>query len=395
MDLAARILTIEDEQPVRSGIVAYLQDSGFSVLEANDGPSGIKAFRNEHPDVVLCDLRLPGMNGLEVLSTITRESADTPVIVVSGVSLIAYAVQALKRGAWDYVTKPIHDMEVLEIAIHRVLDHARLKKENREYQENLEALNRKLAHTLERLEEDEETGRRIQFQLLPEDGKRLGDFHFQRRLYPSMYLSGDFVDYFSLDANHTGFYMADVSGHGAASAFVTMMLKTLIGQYCDTFWREGDDTILQPAHLLARLNRDFCRQHMDKYLTMFYGVLDGKKNSLLCSSGGQFPYPILHDGREARSLNYRGRPVGLFEDADYAEQSVDLPDTFALVLLSDGILELLPREASRERGRILRGYVGGSEMTIDQLALGLHVEQKTEFPDDIALLIIRRVGSHG
>ena len=178
MTVAARILTIEDEQPVRSGMVAYLQDSGFSVLEANDGPSGIQAFRSEHPDVVLCDLRLPGMNGLEVLSTITRESPDTPVIVVSGVSLIAYAVQALKRGAWDYVTKPIHDMEVLESAIHRVLDHARLIKENREYQQNLEVLNRKLAHALERLEEDEETGRRTQFQLLPEDGKRLGDFHF-------------------------------------------------------------------------------------------------------------------------------------------------------------------------------------------------------------------------
>jgi len=212
-------------------------------------------------------------------------------------------------------------------------------------------------------------------------------------LNPSMYLSGDFVDYFSLDENHTGFYMADVSGHGAASAFVTIMLKTLIGQYCDAFWREGDDTILQPAQLLARLNRDFCRQHMDKYLTMFYGVLDGKRNALLCSSGGQFPYPILHDGREARPLHYRGRPIGLFEDADYTEQCVDLPDTFALVLLSDGVLELLPRGG--ERGRILTGYVDGCDLTMDQLALGLHVEQKTELPDDIALLIIRRGGSHG
>ncbi|MGB7932786.1 MAG: response regulator [Gammaproteobacteria bacterium] len=128
------------------------------------------------------------MNVLEVLSTIYSESPDTPVIVVSCVSLIAYAVQAMKRGAWDYIAKPIHDMEVLESAIHHVLDHARLIHENREYQKNLEKLNRELEQTLGRLQEDEEAGRLIQFQLLPEDDKTLVAYHFQRRLYPSMYL---------------------------------------------------------------------------------------------------------------------------------------------------------------------------------------------------------------
>ena len=88
MTAPAKILTIEDEPPIRDSIVAYLEDSGFTMLEANDGPSGLEIFRNEHPDVVLCDLRLPGMDGLEVLSTITAESPETPVIIVSGVSLL-------------------------------------------------------------------------------------------------------------------------------------------------------------------------------------------------------------------------------------------------------------------------------------------------------------------
>ena len=119
MAAPAKILTIEDEPPIRDSIVAYLEDSGFTMLEANDGPTGLEVFRHEHPDVVLCDLRLPGMDGLEVLSTITSESPETPVIVVSGVSQLDYAVQALKHGAWDYVTKPIHDMAVLESAVRR------------------------------------------------------------------------------------------------------------------------------------------------------------------------------------------------------------------------------------------------------------------------------------
>jgi len=95
MTETAKILTIEDESPIRNGIVAYLEDSGFTMLEANDGSSGLDIFRREGPDVVLCDLRLPGIDGLEVLATITSESPETPVIVVSGVSLLSYAVQAL------------------------------------------------------------------------------------------------------------------------------------------------------------------------------------------------------------------------------------------------------------------------------------------------------------
>ena len=71
MPAAARILTIEDESPIRNGIVAYLEDSGFTMLEANDGAAGLEIFRREHPDVVLCDLRLPGMDGLDILSAIT------------------------------------------------------------------------------------------------------------------------------------------------------------------------------------------------------------------------------------------------------------------------------------------------------------------------------------
>ena len=77
-----RILTIEDEPAVRSGVAAYLEDSGFEVLEADDGPSGLQIFRRERPDVILCDLRLPGMDGLEILSAVTEESPETPVIVV-------------------------------------------------------------------------------------------------------------------------------------------------------------------------------------------------------------------------------------------------------------------------------------------------------------------------
>lgn len=90
----------------------------------------------------------------------------------------------------------------------------------------------------------------------------------------------------------------------------------------------------------------------------FYRVLEHSVNVLLCSSGGQFPNPILYDGDKACSLFERGRPVGLFEDSDYAEHLVELPGTFILVLVSDGILELLPRGSAQERAGFIRGQGG-------------------------------------
>lgn len=391
----AKILTIEDEPPIRSGIVAYLEDSGFTMLEANDGPTGLEIFRHEHPDVVLCDLRLPGMDGLEVLSTITDESPETPVIVVSGVSLLNYAVQALKRGAWDYVTKPIQDMAVLESAIRRVLEHAQLLRENREYREHLERLNRELTRTLKQLQEDEEAGRRIQFQLLPEDNCSFGSYTFRRRLYPSMYLSGDFVDYFPIDDRHIGFYMADVSGHGAASAFVTVMLNTLMIQYRDTLWQSEDDTVLHPERTLQRLNRDLCRQNLDKHLTLFYGIIDLEQNTMRYSNGGQFPYPMQYDGREVRTLECRGRPLGLFEDAEFRVWQCDLPRECVLVLVSDGILELMPVDAMLERYSTLLSAMHGTDLDLDEMTVGLDVLADKHLPDDIAFLVICRCHGDG
>jgi len=387
---AARILTIEDESPIRDGIVAYLEDSGFTMLEANDGPAGLEMFRREHPDVVLCDLRLPGMDGLDILSAITAESPETPVIVVSGVSLLNYAVQALKRGAWDYVTKPIQDMAVLESAVRRVIEHAGLMRQNREYREHLETLNRELTQTLTQLQEDEEAGRRIQFQMLPEDRRSFGSYTFRRRLYPSMYLSGDFVDYFPIDDRHAGFYMADVSGHGVASAFVTVMLRTLMIQYRDALWQSIDDTILHPQLTLQRLNRDLCRQNLDKHLTLLYGIIDLEQNTLRCSNGGQFPYPLLHDGCEVRTLECPGRPLGLFEDADFRVWQHELAQECVLVLVSDGVLELMSEEAMLKRYSALLAGARGMGPVLDEMTAGLDVLADKHLPDDIAFLVISR-----
>ena len=132
------VLTIDDEKPVRESFHCFLEDVGFKVLQANNGREGLKIFHESHIDLVLVDLRMPEIDGLEVLAIILSASPDTPVIVVSGTGVISDVVKALHLGAWDYLLKPILDMNVLKHAVEKSLDRSRLLRENREYQKQLE-----------------------------------------------------------------------------------------------------------------------------------------------------------------------------------------------------------------------------------------------------------------
>ena len=388
----ARILTIDDEQLVREIITAYLEDSGFEVLQAGDGGSGIDLIRAAQADLVVCDLRMPGIDGLQVLATVSREFPALPILVVSGMGGMSDAIQALKLGAWDYVTKPIEDMAVLEHAVDHALERARLRRENREHREHLEAVNEQLRQTVRQLQEDEAAARRIQFQLLPENDKQYRNYRFNRHLLTSQYLSGDFVDYFAIDGDHLGFYIADVSGHGVSSAFVTVMLKSYMGRYRELHRQNRDKGILNPAETLGRLNREIFSCHMDKYLTMFYGVIDWPSNQLRYSSGGQFPFPILFDGQRACYIGKKSLPIGLFDFASYQTESIQLPARFAMVLISDGILETLPQASLRDKQAFLLHLVGGTDLAIENLIQELGLDQAGPLPDDVTLLLIERTG---
>jgi serine phosphatase RsbU (regulator of sigma subunit) len=388
---AVRVLTIDDEPMVREILATYLEDSGFEVIQAGDGPTGIDLIRREHPDLVLCDLRMPGMDGLQVLATVTREFPDLPILVVSGMGGMSDAIQALKFGAWDYVTKPIEDMAVLEHAIDHALERARLRQENRQHREHLEAVNDQLRQTVRQLHEDEAAARRIQFQLLPENDKLYRSYRFSRHLLTSQYLSGDFVDYFAIDGDHLGFYIADVSGHGVSSAFVTVMLKSYMGRYRELRRQNRDRGILNPAETLSRLNREIFSCHMDKYLTMFYGVIEWSTNQLRYSSGGQFPFPILFDGEQASYVGKKSLPIGLFDFASYQTESLQLPPRFAMVFISDGILETLPQPTLCDKQAFLLELVGHTELTIENLIQALGLDQAGPLPDDITLLLIERM----
>jgi sigma-B regulation protein RsbU (phosphoserine phosphatase) len=385
-----RILVIEDDPAARFNMVSYLEDCGFAVSEEDDGARAIEMSRTSPPDLVLCDLRMPGMDGLDVVQALHAQAPDLPLVVVSGTGVLGDAVEALRKGAWDFIPKPIQNMAVLEHAINGAIEKARLVRDTRRFQAELERANRKLRKNLEQFELDAAAGRKTQLQLMPPPEGRIGAYRFNRHLQPSLYLSGDSVDYFALDQGHVGFFLADVSGHGASSAFVTVLLKSFVHRYRDLLANEGEQTALEPTRMLARLNIDLLAQNLDKYLTIFYGVIEIDTNRLAYANGGHQPNPVLLDEAGARFLDGRGPPLGLFREAEFPDHHVDLPTSHLLVLCSDGVLDALPEPTlAKRRARLLRAVDRPGLAAGDVLAsLGLAAD--TAYPDDVTLLIAER-----
>jgi DNA-binding NtrC family response regulator len=136
------ILIVEDEAKMRRLLELNLEEDGFAVFSAGDAETGVKLLRENSIDLVLTDLKLPGMNGLEFLHAIKSQNAVLPVVVMTAFGTVETAVEAMKAGASDYVLKPFSLAE-MRMVIHKELDVRNLREENRSLRE---ALGKKYAH---------------------------------------------------------------------------------------------------------------------------------------------------------------------------------------------------------------------------------------------------------
>lgn len=133
------ILIVDDEEGIRKVLSILLSDMGYKVISAENGEVALDLFRENNPQIVLTDIKMPNMDGLELLSILKKESPDTEVIMITGHGDIDLAIKSLKFEATDFVTKPVNN-EVLEIALKRAEERISMKRQIREYTENLEQL---------------------------------------------------------------------------------------------------------------------------------------------------------------------------------------------------------------------------------------------------------------
>lgn len=382
-----RLLVVEDVDGDRGWLVAALRDRGFVVDEASDVRAGLAIMRERPADLVLCGLRTEEGSGLSMLETLSRETPDVPVIVVTGESGVADVVEALRLGASDYLTKPVADPGMVVHAVDVALERNRLRRENSRVKRELEQANQRLRDYLEELQNDQRAGRQVQLGMMPPSPMAIEGFRLEHHVIPSLFLSGDFVDYFRITDRHFVFYIADVSGHGASSAFVTVLLKN----FSRRLRREYRPRMLgQPGEILRWLNQELLESRLDRHVTMFLGVIDHQADTLAYANAGHFPAPALVDGEQARFLELPGKPIGLFPDLTLDSAKLELPRCFSLALFSDGVLEVLAKEglAAREQRLLAAATTAGADMDVLSRELGL--DDAVDAPDDIACLLVSR-----
>ena len=229
--------------------------------------------------------------------------------------------------------------------------------------------------------------------LLPENELKIGNYTFSHSVTPSLYLSGDFVEYFKIDETKIGLYLADVSGHGSSSAFVTVLLKSLVAQCNARLQVHGDKTIYMPEHAMEELSYEIYSAKLGKYMTMIYGVIDTQTNKFSYGVGGHYPNPILVDEHgKARYLEGSGFPVGIMANVKYESYTVDIPKNGKLILFSDGIMEVFMPDKDmigKNKGLLkLTENVNADIETIKD-AVGIASDIK-EQPDDITILSMSR-----
>jgi sigma-B regulation protein RsbU (phosphoserine phosphatase) len=196
--MTATVLVIDDDSMVRDSFVAYLDDCDYQMLSACNAVQALEILSEHTPDAVICDLKMPGMYGIELLERIKSSFPDLPVIVVSGAGVMEDVVRALRLGADDFLVKPVLDMEMLAHALRKALERQTLAKENKAYRDHLEITNRELKLGLDELRADQQAGRQAQLRMLPEPFE-LQDVRCNHRILPSLMLSGDFLDFIEVD----------------------------------------------------------------------------------------------------------------------------------------------------------------------------------------------------
>jgi len=132
----ATILIAEDEKSARTSLAALLEGEGYAVLTAGDGDAALGMILERRPDLALLDIRMPGLDGLGVLARLREAGCESAVIVMTAFGTSATAIQAMKLGAFDYVTKPLDIAEVV-IMIERGLEHRQLARELRDLRESV------------------------------------------------------------------------------------------------------------------------------------------------------------------------------------------------------------------------------------------------------------------
>lgn len=348
-----------------------LDQIGCSVLPAKDLQAALD----------LCERTLPDMVIVQDI-----HQARRAVSAVPEAGVVLATDQPLDRDVlFESIRAGVSDVWPLPMTTEQVADRvAALRARRAAIASDAES---RLARFGRELERDQRAGRYIQMGMLPPNPMAIEGYRLQHRIVPSLILSGDFVDYFRITDRYFAFYIADVSGHGASSAFVTVLLKN----FSRRLRREFRASMLtEPGEILQWINQELLEQNIDKHVALLLGVCDLETEETRLVNGGHYPPAVLVRQGRAEFVEQKGKPLGLFDSVSYPCTVLTLTAGDRLVMFSDGVLDALPGDDLDAReARLLKATA--QALSVEELwqALGLETEEGGS-PDDMTCLMVQR-----
>jgi len=389
MDSNDKLFIVTDSLEGCRALKRYVVDTDWKVSTFDDSDQAIDRIKLEQPAVVVVDLPLDLMQ--EKFGLLPSLDLDTAYVAILPEVDPREVAKFFHNNASDVLIKPFADKRFRQ-AIERASDFKSLVRQNLEYREQLEATNRELQDSLRILELDQMAGRQVQSSLLPLTPFKKNDYEIAHKIVPSLYLSGDFVGYNVIFDRYLVFYVADVSGHGAYSAFLTVLLKFIFNRILRRHTAQNDINVMSkaPEGFIEHINKQIIALGLDKHLTIFAACIDMERNILRYSVAAHMPMPVFVSDGDVRMLPGKGKPVGIFSDCSWDVEEIILPEKFAMVTVSDGVLEFLPGDSLKEKEQYICDTIAKSDASIEQICEGLGVNQVKDAPDDVTVLTLRR-----
>jgi serine phosphatase RsbU (regulator of sigma subunit) len=371
-----KLILIVDDTPTNIGVISGALRDSYKTKVATNGPKALSlACAEEKPDLILLDVMMPEMDGYEVCMRLKAEPStrEIPVIFLTGQTGAEDETRGFEVGAVDYVHKPFSPAVVKA----RVRSHILLRESGAQLTAQLLALNNELA-----------MARQIQLSILPHTVPQLPGLEIVARFRPMTAVAGDFYDFVQIDDKHVGIFIADVSGHGLASALIASMLQVaLTAQVVHAS---------DPAKVLSGLNRALCGKFTHNFVTAAYVYVDLEKSQMRYAGAGH--PPVMQFRRSTGKTNKvleNGLILGMFEEASYETLECPLEPGDRHVLYTDGIVEAAsPAAELYGEDRFMRFIENNQALNAEQFA-DLFLDDVTQWSqsagegqqDDITLLL--------
>lgn len=399
------VLVVDDSMGQRTLLSRILSRMGLRVLAADSGEAALAVCEAEKPDIIVSDWMMPGMDGLEFCRTFRERWGDrySYFILLTSKDEKADVADGLDAGADDFLTKPVnpHELKARIRAGQRVLGMEReLTEKNRLIGATLDEMRGLHA----RIDSDLQEAQKLQQDLVPERVRRISGYDLSLLLEPAGRVGGDLVGLFDVNPGEFGIFSLDVSGHGIASALMTVRLAGYLSgmrasqNLAISEAQDGTPKMRGPAEVAERLN-DIVLNDMEteQYFTMVLARVDVASGRVSMVQAGH-PHPIVHraDG-SVDQVGEGGMPIGLIPGAAFSEFEVSLAPGDRLFIGSDGITECMNPDGTLLGEDGLSALLQANQNLADAalfdalLAKLVAFSGKDEFDDDVSAAVIKRL----